>query len=37
LGVTRLIAPVSNVNDAINAGRQLLDQAWIDETYCERD
>jgi hypothetical protein len=23
-------------NDGINAVRQLLDQAWIDETRCER-
>jgi hypothetical protein len=28
--------PVSNVNDGINAVRQLLDQSWIDDQRCER-
>jgi hypothetical protein len=36
LGITPVVVPQSNVNDGINAVRQLLDQAWIDEVRCER-
>jgi hypothetical protein len=36
LGITPVVVPQSNVNDGINAVRQLLDQCWIDEGRCER-
>lgn len=36
LGFRPTIVPQHNVMDGINATRQLLDQAWIDETRCER-
>jgi phage terminase large subunit len=36
LGIRPTVVPVSNVNDGINAVRQILDQAWIDETHCAR-
>jgi phage terminase large subunit len=36
LGINPIVVPVSNVNDGINAVRQVLDQCWIDENYCER-
>ena len=36
LRITPVVVPISNVNDGINAVRQLLDQAWIDETRCEQ-
>jgi phage terminase large subunit len=36
LGIKPTVVPVSNVNDGINAVRQILDMAWIDESYCER-
>jgi phage terminase large subunit len=36
LGVVPKVVPVSNVNDGINAVRQILDQAWIDEKHCSR-
>src|SRR5882672_1100692 len=36
LGITPTVVPQSNVNDGINAARQMLDQCWIDETRCER-
>jgi hypothetical protein len=36
LGVTPVVVGQSNVNDGINAVRQLLDMCWIDEGRCER-
>lgn len=36
LGYKPIIVPQNNVMDGINATRRLLDQAWIDETRCER-
>jgi phage terminase large subunit len=36
LRIQPVVVPQSNVNDGINAVRQLLDQSWIDETHCER-
>lgn len=36
LGIKPRVVPQSNVNDGINAVRQLLDQCWIDEKRCER-
>jgi phage terminase large subunit len=36
LRITPTVVPVSNVNDGINAVRQVLAQAWIDDTHCER-
>ncbi len=36
LGVRPTIVPQHNVMDGINAVRKMLDQAWIDETRCER-
>jgi phage terminase large subunit len=36
LGINPIVVPVSNVNDGINAVRQLLDQSWIDDQRCER-
>jgi phage terminase large subunit len=36
LGIIPKVVPQSNVNDGINAVRQLLDQSWIDEKRCDR-
>ena len=36
LGLVPVVVDQSNVNDGINAVRQLLDQCWIDEKRCER-
>jgi phage terminase large subunit len=36
LGIKPTVTPQSNVMDGVNATRRLLDQAWIDETRCER-
>ena len=36
LGFKPTIVPAHNKMDSINATRRLLDQAWIDETRCER-
>lgn len=36
LGITPVVVGQSNVNDGINAVRQILDQCWIDERRCER-
>lgn len=35
-GIVPVVVPQSNVNDGINAVRQVLDQCWIDEGRCER-
>ena len=36
LGFKPTVVPQHNVMDGVNAVRRLLDQAWIDETRCER-
>jgi phage terminase large subunit len=36
LGIKPKVVPASNVNDGINAVRQILDQCWIDEKRCAR-